>query len=357
MITSLVRNTVAAGAAAFAVSFSMMDANPSLYLFDKFIVTDERMKNTFQGKTMWITGASGGIGAEIAIQLSQSGCNLILSARSADKLNSVAEICRSNSARKNFASSVTVIPFDITSSPDQLEGHLETIIDVMGDKPLDFVFLNAGRGQLRPASDTDNAITEEVFRLNTFAPITLTQLMLKNNVLSDGRGSHLIVTSSVGGRFGVPLSASYAASKHALHGYYDSLRSECPWLRIDLVCPGPVDTEFHSNHIGGSSIGKKSDGVDNDVMKATPTSKEPKKLKMSVSRCAQLIVSSCLLKATGERWIAEQPTLFGLYLKQHFPSLFQILLSKIGPVRVQAWKEGKDLYDPESWKQSKKPPK
>jgi hypothetical protein len=71
---------------------------------------------------------------------------------------------------------------------------------------------------------------------------------------------------------------------------------------------------------------------------------------MTVNRCTTLLVSGMLMKEGGERWIAEQPTLLGLYIKQHFPRLFQLTLNKLGPVRVQAWQAGKNLYDPDTWK-------
>jgi hypothetical protein len=74
---------------------------------------------------------------------------------------------------------------------------------------------------------------------------------------------------------------------------------------------------------------------------------------MSVEGCTQLVVGQ-KNKAGGEYWIAEQPTLLGLYINQYFPGLFQTVLSKIGPFRVQAWEDRKDLYDPDTWKNSQK---
>jgi dehydrogenase/reductase SDR family protein 7 len=151
---------------------------------------------------------------------------------------------------------------------------------------------------------------------------------------------------------GVPLSASYAGSKWAIHGYMNSIKAEMPWLRIDLICPGPVDTSFHSN--------KDRIDITNNSQDSNKElgNKDKKKLKMSVKRCTQLYLSSLLHgtknKAGGEYWIAEQPTLLGLYINQYFPGLFQTLLSKIGPFRVQAWEDGKDLYDPDTWKNSRK---
>lgn len=334
MVPAAIRNIVAAGAAALAVAFSGMDSNPSLFLYDKLFVSERRLNESFRGKTMWITGASSGIGADLAMKLSRCGVNLILSARASDKLQSVADSCRR--VRNNCDNTISVVPFDLAASHEDLERAVDSALDILGKNNLDFVILNAGAGQLMPATKTSHLFTEQIFRVNTFAPIALTKLLLERGVLQPNKGRHLVVTSSVGGKFGLPLSSSYAASKHALHGYYDSLRAECPWLRIDLICPGPVDTSFHG-------AVPKDVGLD---AKEAPV----RELKMPVSRCTALIVSALLMKKGGEFWLTEQPTLLGMYIKQYFPNVFEKTLSKVGPMRVKAWEEGKNLYDPETWK-------
>ena len=297
---------------------------------------------------MWITGASSGIGADLAMQLSRHGVNLILSARPSDRLNTVAEECR-RSARDRGNGKITVVPSDLASAISDLEDTIDKVINDTTDGSLDFVVLNAGRGQLRPATMTKHDVTEQVFQLNTLAPIALTQILLEKGVLREDRGRHVVVTSSVGAKFGVPLSASYAASKHALHGYYNSLKAELPWLRVDLVCPGSTDTEFHRSHIGGSGA-KQAGGETTDAEKPTKS-----KMKMSTSRCSQLIISSMTMshKQGGEYWIADHPVLLGLYVNQLFPSFFQMTLSKVGSMRVKAWEQGLDLYDPETWRKMK----
>ena len=182
--------------------------------------------------------------------------------------------------------------------------------------------------------------TEEMFQLNAVAPIALTQLLLRRGILGEDSGKNLMITSSVGGKYGLPLSASYAASKHALHGYFESLKAECPWLRIDLVCPGPIDTAFHYSKEGQENTKSTNSGI--------------REMKMPAARCAQLMVSSLLVKRGGEHWIAEQPSLAGLYIKQLFPGLFQAMLGKVASLRIQAWKEGLNLYDPQTWKDMRK---
>ncbi len=342
MITTIIRNVIAAGATAFVMAFSQMDANPSLFLHDKLFANDQRLNNYFDGKTMWITGASSGIGAELAMQLSRHGVNLILSARPSDRLNSVAEECQRRISQCGRGT-VAVVPADFAKSHD-LEATIEEVLRRVSGGCLDFVVLNAGVGQLRPSSLTNHEVTKHVFQLNTLAPIELTQMLLERGALREDGGRHIVITSSVAAKMGVPLSASYAASKHALHGYYNSLRAELPWLRVDLVCPGSTDTMFHKSHVGGSGPSREN---------SNHQTKNTKTLKMSTRRCSSLLISSMTMphRQGGEYWIAEHPVLLGLYVNQFFPGLFQKTLSKIGPLRVKAWEDGLDLYDPQTWKQ------
>jgi len=345
MMANLIRNAVAAGAAALGVGFSQMDANPALFLHDKFFVNQRLLEMKFEGKTLWITGASSGIGAQLALELSGYGTNLILTARPSDRLSSIAEECNKRQIERGKGS-VTVVSADLAGKIETLEGLVEEVMNRMVGERIDYVILNAGVGQLKPAIQTDHHITERVFQVNTLATIAITQLLLERGGLRPDRGTHLVVTSSVGAKFGVPLSASYAASKHALHGYYNSLKAELPWLRVDLICPGSTDTEFHSSHIGGS--GEPSS-------KNTVGQTRRKTMKMSASRCSRLFISSMTMnrRQGGEYWIADQPVLLALYINKFFPDTFQRILSKVGPKRLKAWEDGLDLYDPETWKKGR----
>jgi dehydrogenase/reductase SDR family protein 7 len=154
---------------------------------------------------------------------------------------------------------------------------------------------------------------------------------------------HILVTSSVAGKIPVPLSAVYAGCKHFLHGYFRSLMAEessSSALTVDLICPGPVDTNFH-----------KKRHQENESSTA-PTSK--KKMKMTAERCAQLLLSSQQQQqrrrgGISEVWISNQPALTMLYLQRYFPCLVQWMINKVGTKRVDLWRRGLDLYDPESW--------
>jgi short-subunit dehydrogenase len=356
MIAPYLRNAVALGTTAFALAFvGLMDADPSLYLYDRFFVNDQRLKSFFEGKTIWITGASSGIGRELALRASRYGVkNLILTGRSSERLQIVADCC--SDQNKEFLSSdsspsiISVLPLDMTAPEEEFNHAVSLLENLLGDDNLDCVMLNAGRGQLKPADRTSSSTTAEVFQINALAPIALTQQLLERGILKKKRGrQQLGVTSSVGALVGLPLSSSYAASKHALHGYYNTLRSENTWLDIQLICPGTIDTSFHSSYVGGSEPGAEIANHSSTDDK-NQTRKKSNKLKMSIDRCVRLYMSSLLLR-NGEYWIAEQPMLSGLYINRHFPGIFQALLAKVGTLRIKAWEEGKDLYDPKTWKE------
>jgi short-subunit dehydrogenase len=382
------RHVVTAVAAACTGSFLLMDCNPSLYCYDRYLqVTSPSPRqqrgigtigavngavlaggyHNFQDtKCVWIVGASSGIGREMAQQLAVSGVqHLVLSSRSAAKCNAVADTCRS----LNPACRLTVLPVNVTDT-DSLERAVEAIANMHGVTwPLDMVVMNAGVGQLLPALETDAATTEHIVRSNALWPMILTPLLFAKSQATTTSSSehspsqqspHLVITSSIAGKLAVPLSATYAASKFAIQGYFSSLACERPDLRIDLLCPGPVETEFHRNS-------KNNDSENADA----PTA--PSKMKMPVDRCVALMLSamqrnrnrqqqsqsllqSLLLQSLQfqEVWIALQPSLTALYIQQWFPGLQRRILGIVGPKRVQLWREGYDLYDPASWRRQAK---
>jgi dehydrogenase/reductase SDR family member 7 len=280
---------------------------------------------------------------------------LILTGRSVERLQAVADDCflamdRISSDAELTTTTISILPLDMTASQSEFHLAVDELEKILEDAPLDCVILNAGRGQLRPACETSVSTTKEIFQVNTLGPISLSQILLERGILRQDKGKHIVVTSSIGAKMGVPLSSSYVGSKWALHGYMYSLQAEMPWLTIDLVCPGPVDTAFHHSHRDAAAktgnVGTTMTTTTTNVMQFFAR----KRLKMSLERCTRLYLSSLLLQRGGEHWIVEQPAMLGLYINQYFPGVFQNILTKIGPFRVEAWKDGKDLYDPDTWK-------
>jgi dehydrogenase/reductase SDR family protein 7 len=332
-----------------------MDCNPSLFLADLYfrhVPFRTKHQGQVRQRCVWIIGASSGIGREIAYQLAEStvesidksdrgrhrNLHLILSSRSKDKLEAVAEHCR----QTNPSCTVEILPLDVRQY-EELERAVHNVHNV------DTVILNAGAGHLSPALETSRQIAESIFQLNALWPMVLTPLLFQRNVFAPNHRPHLVVTSSVAGVLPVALSSTYAAAKHALHGYFRSLSAERPDILIHTVMPGPVDTDFFQNR--GSIDHPVADHRSTDVKKDDSVLENRSKLKMSVHRCAQLILTSMQLSKSTEVWIAQQPILTALYLQQLAPGFTQrILHNRIGPLRVDIWRRGLDLYDPASWK-------
>lgn len=141
-------------------------------------------------------------------------------------------------------------------------------------------------------------------------------------------------TSSVAGKVGSPISATYSGTKHALHGFFDSLFFETAnrGIRVTNVCPGPVQSEISLNAFTG------------EVGKAHGDASEAGTKRMSTTRCAKLICAATWAELP-EAWIAEQPILLFNYIGQYWKQLYFFLgTSKLGPMRVNAFEKGISGY-------------
>ncbi len=189
-------------------------------------------------KTMWITGASSGIGRAIAIRAAEAGCQLILSGRREDALAALAASLPVESL---------VLPFEVTDYPS-LAGTIATAWQWQGR--VDLLINNAGISQRCIALDAKPEIYTELINVDLIAPIWLTQLQL--NRMADAGGGHIVAISSVAGRIGAPLRTAYCAAKHGLIGYMDALRSEVDRLhniKVTNILPGSVATDVARNAV------------------------------------------------------------------------------------------------------------
>ena len=189
-------------------------------------------------KTMWITGASSGIGRAIAIRAAEAGCQLILSGRREDALAALAASLPVESL---------VLPFEVTDYPS-LAGANATAWQWQGR--VDLLINNAGISQRCIALDAKPEIYTELINVDLIAPIWLTQLQL--NRMADAGGGHIVAISSVAGRIGAPLRTAYCAAKHGLIGYMDALRSEVDRLhniKVTNILPGSVATDVARNAV------------------------------------------------------------------------------------------------------------
>jgi dehydrogenase/reductase SDR family protein 7B len=193
------------------------------------------------GKTVWITGASGGIGEAMALAAAQRGARLILTARRAGELERVRQRCADPAQVAILSLDLTA--FDADAATREAQSHFG---------PIDILVNNAGMSQRSLMLDTSMDVYRTIFELDFFAPVALTKAVAREMVAR--RSGHVVVVSSVVGYIGTPLRTGYAAAKHALHGFYDAASAEL-WrenIRFTLACPGFIKTDVSRNAITGT---------------------------------------------------------------------------------------------------------
>ena len=211
----------------------------------------------FTNQVVWITGASSGIGEALAYAFAARGAVLVLSARRVADLERVAAAC-AGSPR------VEVVPLDVAGYAG-LAGVAKDVERKLGR--VDILVNNAGISQRGRVKDTRLEVDERIMAVNYLGAVALTKAVLPG-MLVRGRG-HFVVVSSVVGKFSSPLRSSYAASKHALHGFFDALRAEeyAQGIGVTIVCPGQIKTDISKHALAGdgTAYGKMDDGQANGI--------------------------------------------------------------------------------------------
>jgi short-subunit dehydrogenase len=202
-----------------------------------------------QGRRIILTGASEGIGRALALELAVRGARLALAARDRQRLESLAQECRARGGEAR------ALPTDITNSQD-CEWLVNETVTAFGG--IDVLVHNAGITMWsRFDALTDLSIFERIMEVNYLAPVRLTALSLPHLTQSKGL---LVAVASLAGLTGVPERSGYAASKHALIGFFDSLRIELAGSGVDVsvIAPDFVISEIHKRAIGpdGEPLGE-----------------------------------------------------------------------------------------------------
>jgi dehydrogenase/reductase SDR family protein 7B len=259
-----------------------------------------------QDSVVWITGASSGIGTELALAFARRKCKLVLSGRKIDALQTVAD-----QAQLLGAPHVWVKPFDGTDF-SAIPSLGAQIWEETGG--VDILINNAGISQRSLTAETDLSVDQSIMNINYFAAVALTKSIL-HQMIEKGNG-HVVMMSSVVGYFGYYQRSAYAASKHALHGFTDSLWAECSnqGIKTLLVTPGGVRTNISLNALNGKgeqfgkldnlqAKGMEPDWVANKVIQAIESNKRE------------------LLLAQKERIL--------VVLRRFFPTIFFWIIPKV----------------------------
>jgi len=290
-----------------------IDCDLMLKFYDKFGGKTARL----HGKVIWVTGASTGIGKALALESARLGAKLVITARSEHLLRDVKAQCLEEGKYHRLVDSdVLVLAMDMTD----FNYHHDAVRKVVRHfGQIDMVIHNAGRSQRARWDHTDLGVDRDLFDLNVFAPVNLSRLIMPQFHSQTGGGTFVIV-SSLAGRFGVPFSGTYTGSKHAINGYFDSLRTEKVGtdIKVCVMCPGPVFSNLLSiaaTEKAGETLGQSMRTSDK---------------RMTAERCAHLILVGAANELT-ECWIANFPILPIFYATQYFPGLTNKIIQMVGP--------------------------
>jgi short-subunit dehydrogenase len=195
----------------------------------------------WEGKRALVTGASSGIGATLARRLAREGARVLLTGRRGEALEAVAAAARADGAE------AAVLAGDLTEG-----GFAARLAEFAGSggQALDLLVCNAGVTMNARFVDLEETVLRRIMEVNFFANAALTRQLLPALAAARGR---IIAVSSVTGIVGVPTRTAYAASKHALHGLFESLRIELrgTGVSVGIVCPGYVDTPMRTRALLG----------------------------------------------------------------------------------------------------------
>ncbi len=258
----------------------------------------------FQDKVVWITGASSGIGEGLVYAFAQQKAKLAISSRNQVELERVKDNCPPEAV-------IEIFPLDIADF-DQVPRVAEQIIEHFGI--LDILINNAGISQRELAQDTLLDVDRKLMEVNYLGTVAVTKAVLPTFIRQ--RFGQIVVMSSVLGKYGAPHRSTYSASKHALHGFFDSLRPELKRYRVDitLLCPGYVRTNVTINALRG-------DGTPNSVMaESTAGGVDPVKF---AERALKIIH-----KRKPEAYLGGKEA-FAIYIKRFLPGLHRRIMNRI----------------------------
>jgi short-subunit dehydrogenase len=265
------------------------------------------MSSYFYGKTIWVTGASSGIGEALAYECAKHKTKLILSSRRKEELERVAEKCRL------LGSEANIRLLDL-SNPPQIEEVASKILQDYGF--VDILINNGGISQRSLAIETPMDVDRKIMEIDYFSGVLLTKKVLPS--MDQRKSGHIVVISSITGNFGFPLRSAYAAAKHAIHGFYESVWAEQHknGINVTIACPGRIRTNisYHALTKTGDPHGVMDHGLDEGL---------------SAEQCAKKIMKA-IQKKKITTYIAGKEMLM-IYFKRFIPWLFYKLVTRVQP--------------------------
>lgn len=259
----------------------------------------------YKNKVIWITGASSGIGEAVAYELAKQQAILILSSRKRTALEKVQKHCQ------QYTANVYVEPLDLEQH-EQLPVIVQKVIQQHGK--LDVLINNGGISQRSLAKDTIFDVDRRLMDINYLGSIALTKAVLPTFLKQ--QSGQIVPVTSLTGVFGTPYRSSYAATKHALHGFFESLRAELvdDNIGVTIISPGFVKTQVSINaFVGDGSSQGSMDYRQNSGMDATTFAKKMVKAMTKKKKVAYIGKKEVLM----------------VYIKRYLPWLFYKIITKV----------------------------
>ena len=260
----------------------------------------------FKDRRVWITGASSGIGEALALAFHKAGAKLVLSARREDELKRVQAACGGEP-------NTCILPMDVTNAAELPE---KTRLALGLFNGIDILVLNAGITQRSRTRETDESVYRRLMEVNFFAPEAMARAVLPSMLAQ--KSGHMVVISSVAGKFGAPLRSGYSASKFALHGFFEVLRAEEEknGIQVTMVCPGFIRTEITLSALRAD--GSKHAKMDSELAHGMPANECARQILQGIARRKNEII----VGAVREKSL--------VYLKRFFPGLLARMIGRAG---------------------------
>lgn len=258
---------------------------------------------SIEGKTIWVTGASSGIGKSLAIALSSYQCQIVISSRNEEDLLKVRALC-------DGSDNIAILPLDLNDH-GAMEEIAQKAISIFGK--IDVLVNNAGISQRSLIMDTQLEVYEQLMNINYLGTVALSKALLPHFIANNS--GHFVTVTSLMGKFGSPYRSGYCGAKHALHGFFDVMRMEHEkdGVKVTMVCPGFVQTNVARNALTGDGSPQQNDDV------ATQNGITPELAAKNIIRALE--------KERYEVYIGGKEV-NGIYLKRFFPKLLHKMVLK-----------------------------
>ncbi|MBN1118857.1 MAG: SDR family NAD(P)-dependent oxidoreductase [Bacteroidales bacterium] len=262
----------------------------------------------FNNKVFWITGASSGMGKAVSIEIAKSKCRLIISDRDAAGLTETAKIIESS------GSQVRIEPLDMSDSA----AIMQTAEKVLSDGEKIFgLYQFAGISQRSLVTENPLENDRLIMEVNFFGVVALTKAILPSMI--ENGGGQLAVASSIVGKFGFPYRSAYSASKHALHGFFETLLAENSKnnIKVSVLIGGRIRTNISKFAIDkdGNEHGKLDAGQANGI--------SPEKAAIQICRG---------LRREKKEVLVGGSELIMVQIRRFLPALYYKLAKKISPL-------------------------